>query len=48
MSWLGDRLPSGTMRMVGDEMTRTLNRLRGLLTVTGRRDAQPSADVDGR
>ncbi len=48
VSWLGDRLPSGNLRVVGDEMTRTLNRLRGLLNITSRRDAQPSADVDER
>jgi mitochondrial fission protein ELM1 len=47
VSWLGDRLPSGGVRIVGDEMTRTLNRLRGLLNVTGRRTSPTSAEVDG-
>jgi mitochondrial fission protein ELM1 len=47
VSWLGDRLPSGSLRLVGDEMTRTLNRLRGLLNVAGRRTPPPSAEVEG-
>lgn len=32
VSWLGEPAPVPTMRLVGDEMTRTLNRLRGLLS----------------
>ncbi len=31
VSWLGDSAPAISMRFVGDEMTRSLNRLRGLL-----------------
>ena len=36
VSWLGDSEPTGAVRFVGDEMTRTLNRLRGLLSVPQR------------
>ena len=36
ITWLGEAMPAPTMRFVGDEMTRTLNRLRGLLTVPPR------------
>ena len=46
VSWLGDRLPSGSLRIVGDEMTRTLNRLRGLLNGAGRPATQTSAALD--
>jgi hypothetical protein len=31
VSWLGDMTPAVPMRQVGDEMTRTVNRLRGLM-----------------
>ena len=45
VGWLGDDLPSKAMRQVGDEMTRTLNRLRGLLQVqpAGRVQLEPGA-----
>ena len=36
VSWLGEPASAPTMRLVGDEMTRTLNRLRGLLSFTPR------------
>ena len=32
VTWSGEDGPAGTLRIVGDEMTRTLNRLRGLLS----------------
>lgn len=32
VSWLGEAARAGALRVVGDEMTRTLNRLRGLLS----------------
>ena len=32
VSWLGEQARAGTLRVVGDEMTRTLNRLRGLVS----------------
>lgn len=32
VTWAGEPARAGTMRVVGDEMTRTLNRLRGLLS----------------
>ena len=32
VTWSGEQTRAGTMRVVGDEMTRTLNRLRGLLS----------------
>ena len=43
VSWLGEPAACrGALRVVGDEMTRTLNRLRGLLQLHRRgRDAQP-------
>lgn len=36
VSWLGESAPVARMRLVGDEMTRTLNRLRGLLSFPAR------------
>ena len=36
VSWLGEPAPAAKMRLVGDEMTRTLNRLRGLLSFPAR------------
>ena len=45
VSWLGDLTPAVPMRQVGDEMTRTVNRLRGLMQVqpAGRMAAQAGA-----
>jgi mitochondrial fission protein ELM1 len=46
VSWLGSPAEEVSMRLVGDEMTRTLNRLRGLLSFPAR--AVASADrMDG-
>ena len=39
VAWLGEEAPAATMRLVGDEMTRTLNRLRGLLSFPARATA---------
>jgi hypothetical protein len=40
--------PAASMRIVGDELTRTLNRLRGLLQTqpASRRAAQPETALD--
>lgn len=45
VGWLGDELSSKSMRQVGDEMTRSLNRLRGLLQAqpAGRLQIEPGA-----
>jgi mitochondrial fission protein ELM1 len=46
VAWLGAPAPAATMRLVGDEMTRTLNRLRGLLNFPARAAAS-AGRVDG-
>ena len=48
VSWLGEAAPNVAVRAVGDEMTRTLNRLRGLLQFPPRPAvaASPQADAD--
>ena len=48
VSWLGESATVFPVRMVGDEMTRTLNRLRGLLQFPARTVvAEPQAVVSG-
>jgi hypothetical protein len=48
VSWLGESATVSPVRIVGDEMTRTLNRLRGLLQFPARAvAAEPQVPVSG-